>query len=348
MSEFLQNSWYVFGWEADLAEANPLGRVLLDQPIVIWRDSAGNLHAMEDRCPHRHAPLSMGRIEGDHLRCMYHGMMFDQTGVCVGAPLLDSAPKLALKTYPVIAKNSWLWVWMGAPHAADPDLIPTAFGVDDPEQPMRFNSIEYDAHYQLIHDNLCDLSHVDFVHSTTLRPATGANWSVDAPRVRQTSHGIKIERWFAGAQMPGDPEKRVDVWSSYDFYVPGIFVMRSARYEAGAAAACDFGEPSPDQIPLVRNMEQQAVTPISARRTAYHFATGLVGATPAATKRLAERMDVVLATFDEDRKIIEAQQRIWDLTDPDTPKQFLPQDKAPHMMRQLMRRLIESEQQGGK
>jgi phenylpropionate dioxygenase-like ring-hydroxylating dioxygenase large terminal subunit len=342
---FLRNSWYVFGWAHDLEQAaGPLGRIIIGEPVVLWRDGGGCLRGMEDRCPHRHAPLSLGRVEGATLRCMYHGMTFDTDGHCVGVPLMERPPAAKLRVYPAVEKNDWLWVWMGDPDAADETFIPDAFGVTDPSQPMRSHSIEYAAHYQLIHDNLCDLSHVDFVHSTTLRPVTGADWSATAPRVRVQDRAIHIDRWFESAQRPDDPNVRVDTWSSYDFVVPGIFIMRSARYPAGTAIACGGREPAGIE-PLSRNIEQQAVTPISAKRTAYHYATGLIGNTAVAIETLAQRMGVVMAAFEEDRSIIEGQQRIWDLTAPEAPKIFLPQDKAPSLMRQLMRKLIAQEAQ---
>jgi vanillate O-demethylase monooxygenase subunit len=340
---FLRNSWYVFGWSHDLADAHrPLGRVILGEPIVVWRDGNGGLHAMEGRCPHRHAPLSMGRVEGDRLRCMYHGMEFDGAGRCVAVPLMPTPPDVRIRVYPIVEKNDWLWVWTGEPEAADEALIPDAWGLNDPGRPMRSNSIEYEANYQLVHDNLCDLSHLDFVHESTLMPATGTRWSDTAPRVTPQGRSIRIERWFEQARAPGYDDVRVDVWSSYEFTVPGVFIMRGARYPAGTAAACG-GQPPVGVEPINQNIEQQAVTPITATRTAYHYATGLIGSTPAMTLSLASRMDVVMAAFEEDRAIIEAQQRIWDMTPADHPKQFLPQDKAPNMFRKMLKRLMDEE-----
>jgi vanillate O-demethylase monooxygenase subunit len=340
---FVRESWYVFGWTNDLDEAGGLlGRVIIGEPVVVWRDDAGGLHAMEDRCPHRHAPLSMGRIEGEGLRCMYHGMLIAADGRCAAMPLVADPPAVSVRTYPVVDKDSWLWVWMGQADAADEGLIPDAFGIDDPERPMRSNSIEYDANYQLLHDNLCDLSHLDFVHATTLRVASGAHWSQSAPRIRLQGRAVRFERWFENALLPGTEDTAVDVWSTYDFALPGIFVMRAARYPSGTATA--FGGQEPVGIePIVRNVEQQAVTPVSERRTAYHYATGLVGSSPAMTEQLTQRMDVVIAAFEEDRAMIEGQQRIWDLTAPSVPKAFLPQDKGPHLMRQMIKRHLEAE-----
>lgn len=344
---FLRNCWYVFGWAHELDRAEgPIGRVVIGEPIVIWRDEGGALHAMEDRCPHRHAPLSLGRVEGNALRCMYHGMTFDGDGRCLSMPLLSTCPDVRLRVYPVVEKDDWLWVWTGDPAAADEAQIPSAFGIGDPARPMQSNSIEYDAHYQLLHDNLCDLSHLDFVHATTLRPATGAHWSETAPRVQSSDRAVQFERWFENAEQTGRAGERVDVWSTYIFAVPGIFIMHGSRFPAGTAAACGGKKPVGIE-PLGENIEQQAVTPISAKRTAYHYATGLVGNTPAMTAQLAKRMGIAMAAFEEDRAMIEAQQKIWDLTSPEKAKLFLPQDKGPFLMRQLMEKLIKAEASSG-
>lgn len=341
---FLRETWYVLGWIQDLDIAGGiLGRVIAGDPIMVWRDDEGTLHAMEDRCPHRHAPLSLGRVEGATLKCMYHGMAFATNGQCISVPLMETPPDSRVRVYPVVERDDWIWVWIGSPENADKTMIPSAYGTSDPKRPMQFNTLEYSAHYQLLHDNLCDLSHVDFVHQTTLQPASGAQWSESTPRIQSADRAIRFERWFEGAQLPSDPGTRVDVWSTYEFAVPGIFVMYGARFPVGTAKRCGLTEPR-GIAPIVENIEQQAVTPISESRTAYHYATGLVGSTDEITKQLSERMGVVMAAFLEDRVMIEAQQKIWDLTPDTQPKCFLPQDRGPFLMRKLMSKLIEKQQ----
>ncbi|WP_066553917.1 aromatic ring-hydroxylating dioxygenase subunit alpha [Croceicoccus bisphenolivorans] len=344
---FLRNCWYVFGWSRDVvAGGKPVGRVIIGQPIAVWRsDADGRLHAAEDRCPHRHAPLSAGQVEGEAIRCLYHGMKFGTDGRCLHVPLLETAPDISIRIYPVVEKDSWIWIWTGDADKADESLIPDAFGLDNPDEPMQANSIEYDANYQLIHDNLCDLSHVDFVHESTLRLASGAWWAQSKPRITTRDRAIRFERWFVNADLPGGQSgEKVDTWIAYDFVVPGIFIMRGARYPEGTAARCGMQEPVGIE-PHTRNIEQQAVTPIDEARTAYHFATGLIGNTPELTQKLAQRMGVVIAAFAEDRTMIEAQQRIWNRTDPSVEKYFLPQDKGPHLMRKLMERLVREERE---
>ncbi|HEY5128697.1 MAG TPA: Rieske 2Fe-2S domain-containing protein [Bradyrhizobium sp.] len=83
---FLRNSWYVAAWDHELIDGKKLARTILEQPIVLYRGASGQVVALDDRCCHRAAPLSMGRIEGDDIRCMYHGMKFDPLGKCIQIP----------------------------------------------------------------------------------------------------------------------------------------------------------------------------------------------------------------------------------------------------------------------
>src|SRR3954454_14776378 len=98
---FLWNSWYVAAWNHELIDGKKVARMILERPIVLYRGASGKVVALDDRCCHRAAPLSMGRIEGDDIRCMYHGMKFDPAGKCIQIPGigLDSAearrPKLS-------------------------------------------------------------------------------------------------------------------------------------------------------------------------------------------------------------------------------------------------------------
>jgi phenylpropionate dioxygenase-like ring-hydroxylating dioxygenase large terminal subunit len=82
---FLRNFWYVAAYGHEVTR-NPLGRVILGEPIVFFRKQDGTPVALEDRCAHRHLPLSMGRLVGDLLQCRYHGLCYDGTGQCVKIP----------------------------------------------------------------------------------------------------------------------------------------------------------------------------------------------------------------------------------------------------------------------
>jgi phenylpropionate dioxygenase-like ring-hydroxylating dioxygenase large terminal subunit len=337
---FIKNLWYVAAWSNEVTKDKPIGRVIIGEPVALYRRADGTMVAVEDRCAHRHAPLSKGRIEGDDLRCMYHGMLYGADGVCKLIPGTKSTPpNTTLRTFPVIEKSSWVWVWMGDRSKADEARIPDAVGLDNPEWVMRAGALDYEANYQLINDNLCDLSHLDFVHETTLGYASGSSWSPEQPKVTSLDNGLLIERWFVD-RIARASNDLVDAWSTYLYLLPGVFLMKTSHYSRGTASAGGFAPPS--VAPLFRRYDQQAVTPISDSRTRYFFATGTTrdGAKPESLERMFE---IVNISFAEDREMIEAQQRIWSLTAPDKPKAFIPQDKAPSMMRRKISNLLADE-----
>ena len=88
---FLKNRWYVACLSEELTD-RPLGRKILGEPVVLYRKADGTAAALEDRCCHRQAALSLGEIEGDNLRCGYHGLLFDGTGACIEVPSQKAIP----------------------------------------------------------------------------------------------------------------------------------------------------------------------------------------------------------------------------------------------------------------
>ena len=110
--EFVRNAWYVACWSADL-NAAPKAATLLGERVVLFRDEDGRAAALEDRCPHRYLPLSMGAaVPGGGLRCGYHGMTFDSTGTCIAIPGQDRIPPGArVHAYPIVESNGIVWIW---------------------------------------------------------------------------------------------------------------------------------------------------------------------------------------------------------------------------------------------
>mgnify|MGYP000091146854 CR=1 FL=1 len=128
---FLQNCWYCAGWEFDISQGKNalISRRIAGEPIMLYRKIDGEIIAMEDRCCHRQAPLSMGMKEGNDIRCGYHGIKFDSNGKCLEIPGQKIIPDNAyVRTFPVVVRDSWVWIWMGDPEMADPDLICFAVG----------------------------------------------------------------------------------------------------------------------------------------------------------------------------------------------------------------------------
>lgn len=344
MQHFIRNIWYVAAWAHEIAEA-PVGRQVIGMPLVLWRKTDGTCVAMEDRCPHRQAQLSMGRIEGNELRCMYHGLRFDQSGQCVAVPGTDQLPpNSTVTTYPVVEQDGWIWVWLGDPSRADPTRVPKAFGVDGPPWTMRSGVLDYDADYMLVNDNLADLSHLDYTHEKSLSAASGSRWSDELPRVQSLENGLVISRWvaFRAAATDERQPEPVETYNSYQYLLPGVFLMRTRFYPLGTAERVDFGEPG-DIVPSFEQVDQQAITPVGSGKSRYFFACG--AATAVATPEFLDgQMGLLSMAFEEDRTMIQAQQRNWDMLGSDRQLAFIPQDKAPHLFRRMIARALEAEQ----
>jgi vanillate O-demethylase monooxygenase subunit len=330
---FIKNLWYVAAWSHELGTSSPIARMIVGEPLALFRKSDGSVVVFEDRCPHRHAPLSLGRVENDELRCMYHGLRFSSLGVCVHIPGSNvMPPNTSVRTYPVMEKSSWIWVWMGRPELADASMIPEIPDIGASMWATRSGTIDYAADYQLVHDNLCDLSHVDYSHETTLGAGAGKQWSANAPPITRIKDGLLVERWITGIVIPDSPAA-IDSWLSYRFVLPGLFLMRSKDFPAGTAAANAFAEPQGP--PLLERFDQQAVTPVATGQTRYLFASA-VEARCATPESLEADFAVTSAAFEEDRRMIEGQQRIWNVTSAEQPKAFIPADKAPAMFRRII------------
>ena len=157
---FMRNCWYVGAWDHEL-EDGPLGRILLGEPVVFYRKADGTPVALEDRCCHRHAPLSKGVLVGDNIQCPYHGLTYDRTGRCVEIPGQERIAGTArVRAYPIVERQQFVWIWMGDPKRADVAAILDYPYHDQPERwPHRRAMFPIEANYMMIIDNLMDLSH---------------------------------------------------------------------------------------------------------------------------------------------------------------------------------------------
>lgn len=163
---YLRNAWYCAGWGGDLG-VEPLARTFLDEPVLLYRREDGSPVAIGNRCPHRFAPLHKGRLVDDCIECPYHGLRFDSSGACVHNPHGDGAvPKAAkVKAYPLAERHGALWIWMGDPNLADESEILDASVIEKREGwDVVRGQLTVQANYQMLVDNLLDLSHVQFLH----------------------------------------------------------------------------------------------------------------------------------------------------------------------------------------
>ena len=338
---FLKNTWYVAAWSSEIPEDALLARTITQVPLLFWRNLSGEVIALVDRCCHRAAPLSKGRREGDRIRCMYHGLVFDSTGKCVEIPSQDFIPPAAkVQAFPVVERFNWVWVWMGDPALADPVLIPDTHYLKDPAWRGTPGYMHYDANYLLVTDNLLDFSHLSYVHEKTLGGT--AKYAAIRPTVTRGARSIRVERWLIDDEpapflrnlktWPGN----VDRWNIYDVVLPGVLLMDSGSAPTGTGAR------EGNKADAARFFGCQAVTPETAKTSHYFFqqSHGFALDDPAVTENLNIS---VLAGFNEDKDIIVAQQRILDL-DASAPMLVMRMDTALSAFRTLMEKAIQAEQ----
>jgi phenylpropionate dioxygenase-like ring-hydroxylating dioxygenase large terminal subunit len=334
---YVKNCWYVAAWDHELTGENLMPRKVINEAIVFFRKSDGAVAALEDRCCHRSAPLSMGKRDGSGVRCGYHGLKYDSAGKCIEIPGQTIIPDAArVRSYPAIVKHSWIWVWMGDAAKADTALIPPAVGFDDPNFILRGGQMDYDANYQLVNDNLCDFSHVAFVHESSFRVM---EYSESSPRITRLPRGIRVERWLHDPPNRPDFVPPGDTWQTYDYLAPGVLLMYSALYPTGTAATFT-GAPTGIE-PLHANFSSQAITPVTDTTSRYFYSMG-----PRSCENGAAELANVIAlsintAFTEDKRMIEAQQRT--INEQGLKSTPIRHDSGPLQMRRVMERLAAEE-----
>jgi len=241
MGGFIRNAWYVAAWDNELGDT-PLAVRIIDEALVLYRRRDGSAVALSDTCPHRFAPMHRGRIVDDVIQCGYHGLLFDAGGACIHNPVGEgSVPRAArLASYPVVAMNMLLWVWMGDRDKADPRAIPDFGWLDDQATYVMTptHAMRQPIGYKLIIDNLLDLTHGAFLHPTTLGTEALARGTAT---VTQAGDRIHYNRWnpqgepatlftIAGAAKAGEP---VDFWNDMRWDAPGAFYLEVGITQPG-------------------------------------------------------------------------------------------------------------------
>lgn len=315
-----RDCWYVAAWDLEIQPGRLLARRILGEALVFYRLPEGDIVALEDRCPHRHAPLSCGRVEGEAVRCGYHGLLVGADGRCLEVPGMATPPAradLQVRRWPVALHHRWVFVWMGDPARADAALLPDNGACDSPEWRYLPGYLHYDAPHRLICDNLLDFSHLSWVHEATL--GGSREIALSRPVVSDLPRGVRVQRqvpdvpappYYAGIRRFEGPIQR---WFDYDFVLPGILLMHSGGHPAGVSRD--------DPVQAVQLRSCQALTPETDGSTHYFY----MQAHPAhaADAGLAERIFASLgAAFEEDRRMITAQARTIDASRPMVPLHF--------------------------
>lgn len=327
---FMANCWQVAAHAAEVGHAL-LARTINDQPLILYRQQSGAVAAMEDRCPHRYVPLSLGTLDGDVVQCGYHGMRFGPDGACVRIPGQTVIPgKARVRTFPVVEKHKFIWIWMGDADRADPALVPDFHWMEDPNWAVAEGYHHIRANYRFLVDNLLDLSHETFVHPETIGTAAVADSPISVSVVDKRT--VRAHR-----EMPGCPpppqfvalagfDGPIDRWHTTLYTPPGFCVIEVGAIPAGS------GDKARGFEARILNL----ITPETATSSHYFWghARNIRVDEPALTRIIQHS---VLETFDQDKAVLEAQQVEADRVGSLDPGLILGIDAGPVQGRRVLR-----------
>ena len=243
---YLHNVWYATAWADELGKATDelgaatslLARTIAEQPLVLFRRGDGSVTALQDRCPHRFAPLSMGQRTQGGIRCGYHGLEFGASGACIANPHGPLVSSLRVRAYPTVERYGMIWVWLGEPDGADADLIPDmSFVSRVPATAFSKGYLPTAASHLLLTDNILDLSHADYLHPETLG---GGAMTRARARVEEREHSVHVT-WDSFDETPipifrpllPTPDTRVDMWTEVEWFPNGVMILHTGATPAG-------------------------------------------------------------------------------------------------------------------
>ncbi|MDN8037060.1 aromatic ring-hydroxylating dioxygenase subunit alpha [Burkholderia vietnamiensis] len=303
---FALNQWYVagFGWEFD---SSPLvARTLLGKPVVLFRTPDGKVAALEDRCCHRSLPLSCGTVEDRGLRCGYHGLLFAANGACLEIPGQEKIPsKCKVHSYQLVEKDQILWIWFGdADHPTSLQAPPDYPWHSDARYEFRGDIYHYDAPYQLIHDNLLDLSHLGYVHLRTIGGDPSTHMEAEM-KVESEGNVVRVVRYMRNSKPPKTYAEawpfvgNIDRWQEIEFDVSHLRIWTGA-VDADTESLDDAERGGFHMRGL------HGVTP-ETETTTHYFWTMSTNRPPNGNSNMTQVFEQTALTFEEDKVVIEAQ-----------------------------------------
>lgn len=315
--QFLRNTWYVAAWDNEIALGALFQRVLLNEPVLLFRDEAGKVQAISNRCPHRFAPLHMGKHLGNAVQCPYHGLEFNGEGLCTHNPHGDGAiPRAAVvRTYPVIEKYSLIWIWMGDPGKADESRIPDFSSLDPEHFHVGKRYLHVQANYVLETDNIMDLSHIQYVHPGTLGSSEVSQSKTSVEQqgdsvwsYREVQNEIMPDFLYEAMNIPKGT--RVDRWIDVRWDAPANMML--------FAGAVPTGRPREEGV---NNPLPHLFSPETDTTTHYWFAFSLPKAMGDMAAAIVEQQvaSIEVPFRTEDLPMLQAQQNMmggsefWDL-----------------------------------
>jgi vanillate O-demethylase monooxygenase subunit len=334
MSPFLRNQWYTAATSAELGE-KPLGRTICDEPMAIFRGRDGGVAALTDRCPHRKAPLSAGEVIGNDIQCGYHGIRFARDGACTHVPGSAVVGRsFRAKSFPAREIHGLVFVWLG-------EAIPDETLIPDFSENVKagwtgvHGTLRVKGNYQLLIDNILDLTHVVFVHKTTLAGGGVAETPLEVEVKDEVVRAQRLMRnvdtapiYKAARNLHG----KIDRWQFLEFRPPIYARITLGAREAGSDLP--FGTPT--------HIVLNSFTPETERTTHYFWSTvrswGLEDENVSKIYK-----DMTDLAFAEDARIVEMQQQLIDSDTTGAALVSLAFDRASVGARRIIQRKLEEE-----
>jgi phenylpropionate dioxygenase-like ring-hydroxylating dioxygenase large terminal subunit len=303
------NCWWVAAFSAEVGQSL-LGRWLLDTPVLLYRTESGQAVALEDRCPHRSAPLSRGCRKGDAVQCGYHGFTFGADGQCTVVPTMSVVPaSIRVRSFPVVESKPYIWVYLGDPDALDRVPQPPALGwAQDDAFAIKTGGMQINANYMLLKENVLDLTHFGYVHASTFKIT---DWT-RPPEVSSEGDTVTYHQSFLKSPLPPVFAEPLGIAPStpYDRENYGSFLAPSLQ-----VAAVDVYDPERNNraASAGRFRVAHATTPIN--RTSMYYFWVVARDYGTSTDEMAALEALTKRGFAEDEAMIEAVQNMIS-TDP--------------------------------
>jgi len=343
--QFIRNIWYAALWSSELPAGKLVSQMITGTPVLFFRKEDGSAAAITDRCSHHFVPLSMGQImPGDRVQCPYHGLEFNAQGRCVKNPHGDGTIPAAahLQSFPVVEKHTVIWIWMGN-KPATPETIPNYSCLDNaPELHATAPAYLYmNAGYELLTDNLLDLSHTSYLHSGILG---NADTVVADISVVQEGDTVTVARPSRDAENPGilkmmlpEPMDRGDQYSTIRWSPPGCLLLEFGCSPVGQPKETGTGY-----------FAIHFITPETDRTTHYRFSAvrwHVMTTSPELNAQIREKIAQTrkFAFSEQDLPVIEAQQRRIDEAGTPLTPVLLPIDAGPVRYQRILKRLLDAD-----
>jgi vanillate O-demethylase monooxygenase subunit len=340
---FLRNTWYPIAQSKEV-KAVPLARQIAGERLVMYRMTDRTPVVLEDRCAHRAAPLSLGKVLGDTIQCGYHGIEYGADGAATKVPCQAKfSPATKVHSYPAVERWNFIWAWIGEAELADPDTIPNLWWNDHPDWRGDGDTLFLKCDYRLLIDNLLDLTHETYVHSES----AGHPIIVESPcETTYTEDSVSVSRLMGPFDVPppwqGWIEKGIG-WTgpAYRFHTSTFLPPTLVVIETGAARTGTEEIPSKDPAESIRSMLINACVPAD-ETSCWQMWVWPRNYAQDDHRLSADVVTAINKVFGEDVTMLEAQQR--NITEnPDGRMIAIATDQGPLRAREMLDQAIRAQ-----